>query len=113
MLIITSRNSLKMKEDEKSDLSPNQININGFVRHIATDKDSRKIFFLLLISFFFTFVEIFYGLMSNSLSLISDSAHMLFDSSALGIGLYASWMSKMKPDFLYTYGYVYIFINYF
>jgi zinc transporter 5/7 len=51
------------------------------------------------------FVELIYGLLSNSLSLISDSAHMLFDSSALAIGLYASFMSKMKPSPTYSYGF--------
>ena len=53
----------------------------------------------------FMFVELIYGLLSNSLSLISDSAHMLFDSSALMIGLYASFMSNLKPNSLYTFGY--------
>ena len=51
------------------------------------------------------FVEFIYGVLGNSLSLISDSAHMMFDSSALAIGLYASFMSKLKPDSYYTYGY--------
>ena len=51
------------------------------------------------------FVELIYGIMSNSLSLISDSAHMLFDSSALAIGLFASFMSKMNPTILFSFGY--------
>lgn len=51
------------------------------------------------------FVELIYGLISNSLSLISDSAHMLFDSSALAIGLYASFMSKLKPSSIYSFGF--------
>ncbi len=52
------------------------------------------------------FVELIYGIISNSLSLISDSAHMLFDSSALAIGLYASFMSKMEATLLFSYGYI-------
>ena len=51
------------------------------------------------------FVELIYGLLSNSLSLISDSAHMLFDSSALAIGLYASFMSKLKSSCTYSFGF--------
>lgn len=51
------------------------------------------------------FVELIYGYISNSLSLISDSAHMLFDSSALAIGLYASFMSKLKPSHTYSFGF--------
>lgn len=53
-----------------------------------------KLFCLLVFNLGFTFVEFFYGLLSNSLSLISDSAHMLFDCSGLAIGLYAQFMSK-------------------
>jgi len=44
---------------------------------------------LLIITLGFAFIEFLYGYLANSLSLISDSAHMLFDSSALGIGVYA------------------------
>ena len=55
------------------------------------------------------FVELIYGILSNSLSLISDSAHMLFDSSALAIGLYAAFMSKMDPTTLASYGYFFIY----
>lgn len=50
------------------------------------------------------FVELIYGVLSNSLSLISDSAHMLFDSSALAIGLYASFMSKLEANVHFSYG---------
>lgn len=77
----------------------------GFLRVIKKDRNSRKILIMLLINFTFTFVEFIYGIMGNSLSLISDSAHMLFDSSALAIGLYASFMAKLRPDAFYTYGY--------
>ncbi len=51
------------------------------------------------------FVELIYGLLSNSLSLVSDSAHMLFDSSALAIGLYASFMSKLEANIHFSFGY--------
>lgn len=60
---------------------------------------------MLLFNFSFMFVELIYGLLSNSLSLISDSAHMLFDSSALAIGLYAAFMSKLKPSPTYSFGF--------
>ena len=77
----------------------------GLLKVIETDRNARKIFIMLLINFTFTFIEFTYGVLGNSLSLISDSAHMLFDSTALGIGLYASFMAKLKPDSSYTYGY--------
>lgn len=53
----------------------------------------------------FTFVELLYGVWTNSLGLISDGFHMLFDSTALLVGLYASLMSRWKPTRLYSYGY--------
>lgn len=77
----------------------------GFLKVIKQDKNSRKILIMLVINFSFTFIEFIYGVLGNSLSLVSDSAHMLFDSSALAVGLYASFMSKLKPDAFYTFGY--------
>ena len=51
------------------------------------------------------FVELLYGYFSNSLGLISDAGHMLFDCTALAIGLYASYISKTKGNSSMTYGY--------
>ena len=42
---------------------------------------------------------------TNSLGLISDGFHMLFDCTALLVGLYASLMSRWKPTRLFSYGY--------
>ena len=42
-------------------------------------------------------VELVYGLLTNSLGLISDAAHMLFDCSALAIGLWASYCATWPP----------------
>jgi zinc transporter 5/7 len=53
----------------------------------------------------FMVVELFYGLMANSLGLISDSIHMLFDCGALAIGLYGAYMSKWKNNHTFTFGY--------
>ena len=61
----------------------------SFWQQLTTDKDTLKLFLLLIITLGFAFIEFLYGYLANSLSLISDSAHMLFDSSALGIGVYA------------------------
>lgn len=41
-------------------------------------------------------VEFAYGMYSNSLGLISDAFHMLFDCTALIVGLYAAVMAKWK-----------------
>ena len=54
----------------------------------------------------FTGVELAYGVWTNSLGLISDGFHMLFDCSALVLGLVASLMSRWKASKVFSYGYV-------
>lgn len=73
--------------------------------HILAHKDSQRLSLFLLINLVFMFVEAIYGYMSNSLGLISDSIHMAFDCTALAIGLYASYISKLPPDSEHPYGY--------
>lgn len=47
------------------------------------------------------------GYISNSLGLISDAFHMLFDCTALLIGLVASYVAQVKKsDNEYTFGYI-------
>lgn len=52
----------------------------------------------------FTFVELFYGVWTNSLGLISDGFHMLFDCSALVLGLFAALMTRWKATRIFSYG---------
>ena len=70
---------------------------------ILSTHESRRIFFYLTINLTFTGVEFLYGYWTNSLSLISDGFHMLFDSSALMIGLWASVMARMKATRVYPF----------
>eukprot|EP00826_Nyctotherus_ovalis_P039734 TRINITY_DN3839_c0_g1_i9.p1 TRINITY_DN3839_c0_g1~~TRINITY_DN3839_c0_g1_i9.p1 ORF type:complete len:348 (-),score=55.72 TRINITY_DN3839_c0_g1_i9:52-1095(-) len=51
------------------------------------------------------FVELVYGIMTNSLGLISDSAHMFFDCSALVLSLLASYFASFPPSERFSYGY--------
>ncbi|KAG9510754.1 Zinc transporter 7 [Fragariocoptes setiger] len=76
-----------------------------FCRQILSDTNSRNLFFFLVLNFFFAFVELFYGLWTNSLGLISDSFHMFFDCSALILGLVASVVSKKGANDKFTYGF--------
>ena len=79
--------------------------VRAMFKHFMTDKTSFRIFTFLCINFCFMFVELLYGYFSNSLGLISDAGHMLFDCTALAIGLYASYISKTKNNSSMTYGY--------
>ncbi|KAF3848794.1 hypothetical protein F7725_015291, partial [Dissostichus mawsoni] len=62
--------------------------IKDSLKQILEEYDSRQIFYFLCLNLAFTFVELFYGVWTNSLGLISDGFHMLFDCSALVLGLF-------------------------
>lgn len=80
--------------------------IGNLVRLILSDSDSRNLFFFLTLNFTFGFVELFYGMWTNSLGLISDAFHMFFDCSGLLVGLAAKIITKWRANDRYTYGYV-------
>jgi cobalt-zinc-cadmium efflux system protein len=49
--------------------------------------------------------ELIGGILSGSLALISDSGHMLTDTGALGLSLFALWLSRRPADSKRTFGY--------
>lgn len=72
---------------------------------ILSNSESRNIYFFLCLNLCFMFVQMMYGIWTNSLGLISDSIHMFFDCMALGMGLFASVMATWPADEQFTYGY--------
>ncbi|KAI8991507.1 Metallo-dependent phosphatase-like protein [Mycotypha africana] len=72
---------------------------------ILSNQDSKQIFYFLLLNLSYMFVQLAYGVWTNSLGLISDAIHMFFDCLALGIGLFAAVMSKWPSNSEYSYGY--------
>ncbi|OWF54437.1 zinc transporter 7-like [Mizuhopecten yessoensis] len=78
----------------------------GWLRLIFSDQTSRNLFFFMLLNLSFAFVELTYGIWTNSLGLISDSFHMFFDCTALLAGLAASVISRWRATEAYSYGYV-------
>uniref|UniRef100_A0A3Q3KJK0 Zinc transporter n=1 Tax=Monopterus albus TaxID=43700 RepID=A0A3Q3KJK0_MONAL len=79
--------------------------IKDSLKQILEEYDSRQIFYFLCLNLVFTFVELFYGVWTNSLGLISDGFHMLFDCSALVLGLFAALMTRWKATRIFSYGY--------
>jgi len=75
------------------------------VHAIMTEKDSRRIFYFMMINFAFMTVQAFYGYVTDSLGLLSDSIHMFFDCVALLVGLLAAVMSKWPPSQKFPYGF--------
>lgn len=78
----------------------------SWVRLILADPNSRNLLCFLLLNFSFAFVELFYGVWTNSLGLISDSFHMFFDCTGLMAGLVATVITKWRANTSYSYGYV-------
>ena len=77
----------------------------AWIKKIMKDKNSRNLLLFLLLNFSFAFVELFYGIWTNSLGLISDSFHMFFDCTGLLAGLAASVIIQWKANDHYSYGY--------
>ncbi|XP_021004485.1 zinc transporter 7 isoform X1 [Parasteatoda tepidariorum] len=90
----------RIKEKAQSWFRENQLTL------ILADKTSRNLFCFLMLNLSFAFVELFYGVWTNSLGLISDSFHMFFDCTALLAGLAASVITKWRANDRYPYGYV-------
>ncbi|KAH7728467.1 cation efflux family protein [Aphelenchoides avenae] len=72
---------------------------------VLANSDSRRIFWFLCANLAFCSVEFIYGFWTNSLGLISDGFHMLFDCSALIMGLVASVMARWTASRHYSFGY--------
>eukprot|EP01135_Chromosphaera_perkinsii_P001639 Nk52_evm16s208 gene=Nk52_evmTU16s208 len=79
--------------------------VKKYSRMILQDEDSRNLFFFLCLNLSFAFVELAYGVWTNSLGLISDGFHMLFDCTALLAGLLATLVSKWPANERFSYGY--------
>jgi zinc transporter 5/7 len=75
------------------------------IHAIVTEKDSRRIFYFMMLNLSFMVVQAFYGFATDSLGLLSDSIHMFFDCVALLVGLLASVMSKWPPSQRFPYGF--------
>uniref|UniRef100_A0A8C2CLX1 Zinc transporter n=1 Tax=Cyprinus carpio TaxID=7962 RepID=A0A8C2CLX1_CYPCA len=96
---------LSIKDDEYKPAKFNLfVKLSGWFRSILADKTSRNLFFFLCLNLSFAFVELMYGIWSNSLGLISDSFHMFFDCTALLAGLAASVISRWRSNDSFSYG---------
>ncbi|KZT27795.1 cation efflux protein [Neolentinus lepideus HHB14362 ss-1] len=79
--------------------------LRSYLKSILANSESRKIFYFLMLNLAYMFVQVLYGVWTNSLGLISDAIHMAFDCMAIGVGLLASVMATLPPNERFTYGY--------
>lgn len=68
-------------------------------------KESRNLFFTLLLNLLISAVELIGGLLSNSLALISDALHNFSDGIAILITYITLKISKKAPNSQLTFGY--------
>ena len=105
LLPISSNTGLFVKDKYGWTFESMQMTIKRVWNHISADPNTLKLLMFVTINFVFMFIELIYGFLTNSLGLISDAGHMLFDCVALVIGLYASYISSIKANSTFTYGY--------
>ncbi|KRE96864.1 cation transporter [Paenibacillus sp. Soil766] len=77
------------------------------LHHVKEQSKSRKTLWVtLILTAFFTLVEIIGGVLSNSLALLSDSAHMISDVFALGLSMVAIHLATRQPNARFTFGFL-------
>ena len=69
-------------------------------------KSHKNILIAFLLNLFFSIIEFFGGIFTNSISIISDSIHDFGDAISIGISYILEKVSKRKPDNVYTFGYM-------
>ncbi len=77
------------------------------LRHVKEQtRSKRTLWITLLLTLFFTVVEVIGGLLSHSLALLSDSAHMISDVFALSLSMTAIYLASRPPNSRFSYGYL-------
>ncbi len=66
---------------------------------------ARRLVVVLVLTAIYMLAEAVGGWLSHSLALIADAGHMLSDVAALGLSLFAVWISRRPPTPTRSYGY--------
>jgi cobalt-zinc-cadmium efflux system protein len=67
--------------------------------------NARRLVVVLVLTAIYMLAEAIGGWLSHSLALIADAGHMLADIAALGLSLFAVWISRRPPTPTRSYGY--------
>jgi cobalt-zinc-cadmium efflux system protein len=67
--------------------------------------NARRLVVVLVLTALYMLAEAIGGWLSHSLALIADAGHMLSDVAALGLSLFAVWISRRPPTPARSYGY--------
>ncbi len=64
----------------------------------------KTLLFALVFTTAFAAVEVFGGLIADSLALLSDAGHMFTDSLSLGVGAFAAWLARKPASRQHSFG---------
>jgi cobalt-zinc-cadmium efflux system protein len=67
--------------------------------------NARRLLVVVVLTALYMVAEFIGGWLSHSLALIADAGHMLADVAALGLSLFAVWISRRPPTPTRSYGY--------
>ena len=73
--------------------------------HSHSHGSGKTLFFALIFTTAFAVVEVFGGLMANSLALLSDAGHMFTDSLSLGVGAFSAWLANKPASRQHSFGF--------
>ena len=73
--------------------------------HHGGEGNARRLAVVLVLTAIYTVAEAVGGWLSHSLALIADAGHMLSDVAALGLSLFAAWISRRPPTLARSYGF--------
>jgi cobalt-zinc-cadmium efflux system protein len=79
---------------------------HGHHHHVDADgTNTRRLSIVLGLTALYMVAEAVGGWLSHSLALVADAGHMLSDVAALGLSLFALWISRRPPTPARSYGY--------
>ncbi len=73
--------------------------------HHDDGSNGRRLAIVLVLTAAYMLAEAVGGWLSHSLALVADAGHMLSDVAALGLSLFAVWISRKPPTAARSYGY--------
>src|SRR5476649_2429478 len=75
--------------------------------HHTVDRKANhaRLAWTLVLTLGYMVAEIMGGYLADSLSLLADAGHMFSDAAALGLSLFAAWISRRPPTPQLSYGY--------
>ena len=73
--------------------------------HDYREAGRRRLLIALALIASYLVVEVVAGVLSGSLALLADAAHMLTDAGAIGLALFAIWISNRPASIKRTFGY--------